>query len=50
MTKVAGKPLIPDAVFEGREGFGVRTIDNLFFLIRNLVQSFLADSPGCWMM
>ena len=29
LTKVAGEPLIPDAMFEGREGFGVRTIDNL---------------------
>ena len=29
LTEVAGEPLIPDAVFEGREGFGVRTIDNL---------------------
>ena len=29
LAKVAGEPLIPDVVFEGREGFGVRTIDNL---------------------
>ena len=29
LTEVAGKPLMPDAVFEGREGFSVRTIDNL---------------------
>ena len=29
MTEVAGEPLILDAVFEGREGFGVRIIDNL---------------------
>ena len=29
LTKVAGEPPIPDAVFEGREAFCVRTIDNL---------------------
>ena len=29
LTEVAGKPLIPDTVFEGHEGFGIRTIDNL---------------------
>lgn len=29
LTEVAGEPLIPDAVFEGREGFNIRTIDNL---------------------
>ena len=29
LTKVAGEPLVPDAVFEGREGLSIRTIDNL---------------------
>ena len=29
LTEVAGKPLIPDTVFEGREGFRVRTVDDL---------------------
>ena len=29
LTEVAGEPLVPDAVFKGREGFGVQTIDNL---------------------
>ena len=29
LTEVACKPFIPDAVFEGREGFRVRTVDDL---------------------
>ena len=29
LTEVASEPLIPDDMFEGREGFGVWTIDNL---------------------
>jgi hypothetical protein len=29
LTEVAGKPFISGAMFKGREGFGVRTIDNL---------------------
>ena len=29
MAEVSGEPLVTDAVFKGREGFGVRTIDNL---------------------
>ena len=29
LTEVAGEPLISDAMFKGREGFGARTIDNL---------------------
>lgn len=29
LTEVAGEPLISDAMFKGREGFGVWTIDNL---------------------
>ena len=29
LTEVAGKPLVPDAVFEGRYGFRVRTVDDL---------------------
>ena len=29
LAEVSGEPLISDAVFEGREGFGVRTIHNL---------------------
>ena len=50
MAEVSGEPLVSDAVFEGREGFSVRTIDNLILFIKNLVQSFLAESPGCWIM
>ena len=29
LAEVSGEPLVTDAVFKGREGFGVRTIDNL---------------------
>ena len=29
LTEVTGEPFIPDAVFEGREGFRVRTVDDL---------------------
>ena len=29
LAEVSGEPLISDAMFEGREGFGVRTIHNL---------------------
>ena len=29
LSEVVGEPLIPNVVFEGREGFSVRTIDNL---------------------
>ena len=50
LTEVAGEPLIPDAMFEGREGLASGQSTIWFFLIKNLVQSFLADSPGCWMM
>lgn len=29
LTEVSGEPFIADAMFKGREGFGVRTIDDL---------------------
>ena len=29
MAEVSGEPFITDAVFKGREGFGVRTVDDL---------------------
>ena len=29
LTEVSGEPLVVDAMFKGREGFGVRTIDDL---------------------
>ena len=29
LAEVSGEPLISDAVFKGREGFGIRTIHNL---------------------
>ena len=29
LAEVSGEPLVPDAVFKGREGFGVQTIHNL---------------------
>ena len=29
LAEVSGEPLVSDAMFEGREGFGVRTIHNL---------------------
>ena len=47
MTEVSGEPFVTDAVFKGREGFGIRTVDDLVFLVKNLVQNSLADSPGC---
>ena len=50
MAEVSGKPFVPDAVFKGRQGFGIRTVDDLVLLVKNLVQNFLADSPGCWIM
>ena len=50
LTEVAGEPLISDAMFKGREGFGAGQSTIWFFLIKNLVQSFLAESPGCWTM
>ena len=46
MAEVSGEPLVTDIMLKGRQGFGVRTIDNLVLLIKNLVQSFLADSPA----
>ena len=47
LTEVSGEPFVSDAMFKGREGFGVRSTI-WFFLIKNLVQSLRADSPGCW--
>ena len=29
LAEVSGKPLVSDAMLEGREGFGIRTIHNL---------------------
>ena len=47
LAKVVGKPLITDVVLECREGLCVRTVDDLFFLVKNRVQNCLADSSGC---
>ena len=32
MAEVSGEPFVTDAMFEGREGFGVQTVNNLILL------------------
>ena len=47
LAEVSGEPFIKDIMLKSRQGFGIWTVNIWFFLVRNRVQNFLADSPGC---
>ena len=49
LAEVAGEPFVADVLKAATaSASGQSTI--WFFFVRNLVQNFLADSPGCWTM
>ena len=48
LAEMSGEPLVADVMLKAASASGQSTI--WFFLVRNQVQNFLADSPGCWVM
>ena len=50
LAEVAGEPFIADAMLKGARASASRQSTIWFFLVRNRVQNFLANSPGCWVM